>query len=184
MTERGPYKIRSGIGVALAGATDAQIAWAAGLFEGEGCITTNKRRGQVEGICLALGMTDLDVVQRYADICVVGTRELRPRQEQRIKKMYVHRISVPGDCIEVLDAFMPYFGARRAARALDVVVQVIEAGYRMQPRGDAEACSKGHLRLEFAKRNKKGHWVCLKCASAWQRSNRERIQQEQLAAAG
>lgn len=47
---------------------DEDIAWAAGLFEGEGCITKNK------GIpVLKLTMTDEDVVRRFGEVMGTGS---------------------------------------------------------------------------------------------------------------
>lgn len=47
--------------------TEAEIAWAAGLFEGEGTITTSGGRPR-----LALKMTDVEPVQRFAEIVGYG----------------------------------------------------------------------------------------------------------------
>jgi hypothetical protein len=48
--------------------TDAEIAWAAGLFEGEGCISLQQRGKPA----LTLGMCDEDAVRRFHTIIGVG----------------------------------------------------------------------------------------------------------------
>ena len=45
------------------------IEWAAGLFEGEGCIHKRKNQFSFE---LKIDMTDLDVVQEFAESFGVG----------------------------------------------------------------------------------------------------------------
>ena len=41
------------------------IAWAAGLFEGEGCASFNRKNGKVE---LVMQMTDLDVLEKFCRV--------------------------------------------------------------------------------------------------------------------
>ena len=90
------------------------IEWAAGLFEGEGCITHNSN-----GLPrLIMSMTDEDVMESFRDIIGVGNVHLKkgkfkahwkPAWEWTISKQtYVYRI---------LEDMLPYFGHRRAYKA-------------------------------------------------------------------
>lgn len=48
-----------------------QLAWAAGLFEGEGCFST-RHCGSDRSLVARLKMTDEDVVRRFFEIVQVG----------------------------------------------------------------------------------------------------------------
>src|SRR6266478_6444851 len=53
------------------GATAADIAWAAGLFEGEGCIHSPQKRGN-KSLQLSLRCTDRDVVEKFYKVLGIG----------------------------------------------------------------------------------------------------------------
>lgn len=89
------------------------IAWAAGLFEGEGTIfSADGGRPR-----LALCMTDKDVVDRFRDI-LGGTVSgpYREGQENR-KLMYKWQEGKVGTVQSVLRQFWPYLGERRREQA-------------------------------------------------------------------
>ena len=50
-------------------AIDPDVAWAAGLFEGEGYFSIAKKK---QDVCMGLAMVDQDVVARFATIVEVG----------------------------------------------------------------------------------------------------------------
>lgn len=88
------------------------VAWAAGLFEGEGCITP---RGKTSGE-IVIGMTDRDILERVQAVFGVGGIT---SEERRPPHKTCHRWSVSNaaDCTMVLEAMLPWFGARRRAVA-------------------------------------------------------------------
>jgi hypothetical protein len=90
-----------------------QIAWAAGLFEGEGSLTNS-------GIYpkLYMAMTDLDVVERFMKIVGIGTIHVRDRYPH--KTQYSWQLSGK-KCKPVVEMFLPYFGERRAYKALNIL---------------------------------------------------------------
>ncbi len=84
-------------------------AWAAGLFEGEGCIGPDEVR---------LKMTDEDVVRRFAAIVGVGTVYPPYRQAQLNRLPAWQWVTARRRNVEIiLTRFLPYFGQRRAAKA-------------------------------------------------------------------
>jgi hypothetical protein len=92
------------------------IGWAAGLFEGEGCIDM---AGHHRGIRLTLSSTDFDVIERFAEI--VGVGRVRPSRTSDLGVKPMLQWQVNGDpAAEVLRELMPYLGARRLARAEEV----------------------------------------------------------------
>ncbi len=53
-------------------ATEAEIAWAAGLFEGEGCFTLGNQHRDVPTFHAVLQMVDEDVVRKFHGIIGYG----------------------------------------------------------------------------------------------------------------
>ena len=90
------------------------IAWAAGIFEGEGSIR-KARNG------LKVAMTDLDVLEKFQSI--VGVGSIRPYKLQRShhKQGYDWACWKAADVKHVLNLFLPYFGNRRAYHALNAL---------------------------------------------------------------
>ena len=95
-----------------------EIAWAAGLFEGEGCIS-HMRRGAGEDLQIALVMTDEDVVRQFHEIVdrgkVYGPYH-PPSHGDRRKQFW--RWAALGDAAhDVLDLLGPWLMSRRALQA-------------------------------------------------------------------
>ena len=85
----------------------AAIAWLAGLFEGEGCMSIAKNGGTR----LTIRMTDLDIIQRVDAMfpstkmqIVVPQRTLAGNQP---KTQYTWRISRPETVREILELLLP-----------------------------------------------------------------------------
>lgn len=101
---------------------EAEVAWAAGLFEGEGCIRFCKHDRGLEYIRLSIKMTDRDVLQHFAD--VVGAEVKGPyapsEDKPHHKPVWSVTISKTRKSLNVLEAFWPYLGDRRRAKAQEV----------------------------------------------------------------
>ena len=94
-------------------------AWLAGLLDGEGCI--DAPRGNPR---LRVKMADLDVVLRAADLmgCTVYTEV--DHRTSVLGKPYspMHVAQISGEkAVEVLTAVLPWLGARRTAKATQVI---------------------------------------------------------------
>lgn len=102
-----------------------EIAWAAGLFEGEGSILYGKytypsgrdytRRR------LSMQMSDEDVLRRFVAIVDAGkvievTRQHRVNRENHTV-MFVWEINRWADVERITKAFLPYLGERRRTKA-------------------------------------------------------------------
>ncbi len=93
------------------------IEWAAGLFEGEGCITT---RGKgYDRLCLK--MTDKDVVEKFHSTVQVGQVIFIPTKNPKWKDAWQWQCQKRSDVYFVLNKFLPYLGNRRAFKALNVL---------------------------------------------------------------
>lgn len=106
--------------------TDVEIAWAAGLFEGEGCITASTRPdGYVRYVNLALTMTDLDVVEKFA--CIVGIESVKTYAgvyEGR-KIRHVWQTNKISEVLRVYNLLEPHLGPRRRARAHELIAAYV-----------------------------------------------------------
>lgn len=100
------------------------IAWAAGLFEGEGTIfiKLHATKGRYYPH-LSLSMTDKDVVEKFS--IAVGaphiTGPYQAKHKPHWKPRYQWFCGRKEDVIRILNDFLPYLGDRRACKALDAL---------------------------------------------------------------
>jgi hypothetical protein len=121
---------------------DSNIAWAAGLFEGEGSIHVSSQgnRYRWPRVQITLGSTDHDVVARFVEIVGVGRIHTQTRPNRNHRTMY--RWDVRGlEAAAILKAFMPWLGARRRAKAEEALALVAQMNV---PNGKKTHCPHGH----------------------------------------
>lgn len=159
---------------------DTDVAWLAGLFEGEGCIwhTTRQSSGgeTLHYYMLKMNMTDEDVVRRAA--AITGCLDVYgPRRSKTptTKPFWTWEVRKRADVTRLLTLMRPYMGQRRGALA--------DKALAWSAAKDAEAearkgvCKKGHdITAEnstyyHAARNTT---VCRECNREWQRAYRKR----------
>lgn len=97
--------------------TDVHIAWAAGLFEGEGCISDHGR-----GFRCSVEMTDKDIITRLQSLFPGPSVASRVREQW--KETWTWRINKADDVRNFLSKILPYLGDRRAHKALDALDQI------------------------------------------------------------
>jgi hypothetical protein len=104
------------------------VAWAAGLFEGEGCITscrqlsTNGRYTYQPK--LSLEMTDKEIVEKFTEVTEFkGVIYVRVKSNPKHKTTYSWTLSRKKDCKDVLQLLWPYLGERRRAQAIELGLQ-------------------------------------------------------------
>lgn len=143
---------------------DPQLtAWAAGLFEGEGCIEAR----WTNSAALTLGMTDPDVVERFRTIVGVGTIYVRRPQKNRWKPLHAWHVGSKWEVRLVLEAFLPYLGARRRQKAEAVLLRLTNC----RGRGTSTHCLNGH---PYDAADAAGARICRPCRNARQRVRRAR----------
>ena len=93
-----------------------EIAWAAGLMEGEGCFTRlyQRKRG-TKYPCVCIGMTDKDPVVDVARI-LGGGGHLRRRERGGVRKPCWMWQIVGSGATRVMRLLLPYMKKRRSAR--------------------------------------------------------------------
>lgn len=112
---------------------DEQIAWAAGVFEGEGCITHHTGR-----LAVTVKNTDHWLVSRF--LSAVGIGKVYGPYENRCRDAYKRKVfwvwmAFEDDAREVIGALSPWLSPRRLERARELAgfpVETItaEAGER------------------------------------------------------
>jgi hypothetical protein len=104
--------------------TPTQIAWAAGLFEGEGCMTYRDKEHKHP--YLKINMTDFDIVERFQQLVGCGSLTFvdKTKENPKWKHQLLWRTTNKLDVRRILNLLLPYFGDRRAHKALDILDQL------------------------------------------------------------
>jgi hypothetical protein len=139
-----------------------ELAWAAGLFEGEGAICMmNNSSGYV-----ALSMTDKDVVEKFKSIVrlPIEIRKRLPKNPNH-KASYDWRTSRFEYVQFIIALFWNWSGKRRREQAKNCLRLLKKTGLTPQYRGVLKNhCPHGH---QYIKENifidKKGYRVCRIC---------------------
>jgi hypothetical protein len=99
-----------------------QLAWAAGLFEGEGWFNTSNQKPS-----MGMQMSDYEVLQRFAEVMDCGRiyyRKPRVYDYEKInarKEQWAWRLSKKVDIIRIVTALYPWLSSRRQAKASEVL---------------------------------------------------------------
>lgn len=99
--------------------TEADVAWAAGLFEGEGTIviTTATRSGHPR-VGIAVASTDLDVLERFQQVIGFGGIHKKTTKVQaHHKQQYQWGCGTNKETVRILTMLHPWLCTRRAERA-------------------------------------------------------------------
>ena len=102
-----------------------ELAWAGGLFEGEGCIGLYRRKGRrLPEPRLRIAMTDEDILQRFAKAIgfgnVLGPYHF-PSMPAHYKPRFVWQVTGFHLTQAVLAMMWPWLGDRRKATAREVL---------------------------------------------------------------
>lgn len=102
--------------------TERNIAWAAGLFEGEGCIGLRKNGNNgIPSPLLQLNMTDKDVIIAFQEL--VGGKiygPYKPRSDIGKKLQWQWQEGRILEVKRILLDFLPYLCNRRRNKAIEV----------------------------------------------------------------
>lgn len=104
-------------------ASEAEIAWAAGLFEGEGCACVSVNRGRVISL-LKLAMVDRGPVEQFHAIVGAGTTRFHaPPSRDGKKPLWYWSANAKADVEHVADLLIPHVFERRR-KALEAAREV------------------------------------------------------------
>jgi hypothetical protein len=109
------------------------VAWSAGLFEGEGCIEiTCKPDAMQANVRLVVASTDYDVLERFLEVVGCGRvheRSSPSMQNPLWRRSWQWRCSKGREVHHLLGLWIDYFGERRAERA-DEAMALLREGPR------------------------------------------------------
>ena len=105
--------------LAAIGQRYTDIVWAAGLFEGEGCITKHTKGSGYRK--LVIGMTDSDVMERFVDVVGYGKLNGPYNSKSGYKPFWRWEIVKSKEVLRILKMFLPHLGKRRAKKALEAI---------------------------------------------------------------
>lgn len=101
------------------------LAWAAGLFEGEGCVGLQKKPGGRHLVLLQVASTDRDVLERFMAITGTGTLFARKKEKSHHKQCWVWKVTgAKALAIVTNPAFYQQLGERRKKKVDEVVLFV------------------------------------------------------------
>ena len=144
--------------------SEAEVAWLAGIYEGEGnCSIRTGRNFRVE-----IAMTDEDVMQHLYQIVGIGSIKLYPA---RGAYKPVTRWSVGGkEAVLFLEKILPWLGCRRSERATQAIQNWLSN--RSKSTRHDDSCIHGHTYETPNYRRKDGS--CHFCGLEASRRHRER----------
>lgn len=114
----------------------SEIAWVAGLFEGEGTLYKNvdKRNGRTYWH-LNIRMTDEDVIRKVYELTGMGTFTRIDKLYQRAtKNLYKWSVTSRLQLAELLPLLIPHMGERRAAKMHEALAWAQEEPAKKGPR--------------------------------------------------
>lgn len=124
--------------ISLDHVTEAELAWIAGVYEGEGCLTHNKKCWS-----LRVGMTDRDVIDRLQAMTGMGRVTTNPREKQGGKPYHTWSVSAQQDLATLVNRMLPWMGERRRARALEYLEWFAEWRQLPYVRNPPTHCRRG-----------------------------------------
>ncbi len=102
-------------------ASNLDIAWAGGLFEGEGCFTSSQTSSGRWTAIACLYMADEEIVRKFAEIVGVGNVTFTDRSKYGAKDLWMWRSATAEKFKIVFELLEPYLGERRRARANEIL---------------------------------------------------------------
>jgi hypothetical protein len=107
--------------------TESEIAWAAGLFEGEGCFSVSDRKGP-DGRSrpqpvMTVTMADLDVLERFQAIVGAGST-IALKQDRRFpthKPLWKWQLQRRSEIARVGERLRPWLSERRCSRLDEIL---------------------------------------------------------------
>lgn len=163
------------------------IAWFAGIFEGEGCFTIEKN-GNTR---LIVGMCDKDIIDRikamfpiHQNKAPVQPKPVQPRYNQP-KIRYTWCVSDPGEVKRITELILPWLGERRTAKANEVLKSLATRRER-DKRTNKTHCRQGHEltpdNIKVRREGDRTYQACKTCWKVWYTAANRRVSEKKKAA--
>lgn len=123
--------------------TEIEIAWLAGLLEGEGSFGNYSKKTMVD-LRLQLAMGDRDVIEKAAAVvggAPVYTYDRKGQKGFRDHHKPQHKFTLRGyKAARIMEAVLPFMGARRSAKITELLAQWNARRSRTRERGLPAVC--------------------------------------------
>jgi len=151
--------------------TEAQVAWLAGIYEGEGSCSI---QGTGRAFAVTITMTDGDIINRVFELTGIGS--VRTFQRKEYKRCYIWAVSSI-NAVNFLETILEWLGERRASKAKEAINNW-KVNKKQASKNDT-MCIRGHSFDPPNKRNKNG--TCYTCALGWRAKYRakKRIEKQE-----
>lgn len=116
----------------------SDVAWAAGLFEGEGCWSYSQNRARASMVS-----TDLDVLQRFRDVVVRGTIGPSGNKKKPHHKDRWQWWANGDDFVHVFTLLLPWLCTRRLAKGKAVLDARMKTFQDVHSRRQCKCCGAG-----------------------------------------
>lgn len=103
------------------------LAWAAGLFEGEGCFSTRRTGRPDRSLTAAIKSIDPDTLPRFQKIVRVGN-VTGPHRYKRKKPVWYWQVGSFEGVQHVMASLWAWLSARRRARVIELLTLYHERG--------------------------------------------------------
>jgi hypothetical protein len=123
------------------------LAWLAGLLEGEGCfhLALRLNQDQKPRISIRVGMTDGDVVERVWRIAGVGRQPRLFERPAPLKNVFTWNVTGQSDAASLMMTLYPLMGERRQEKIRECLVAWRAVPiYRGTGERGATHCPQGH----------------------------------------
>jgi hypothetical protein len=106
--------------------TSEQVAWVAGILEGEGSFVSGKAAG------ITVTMTDLDIIRRLQQVTGVGRIHPTTRRKNHHKDAWIWAVRRRIHIRQIVNAVLPWLGERRSAAARNLLDRIADARDRTE----------------------------------------------------
>lgn len=109
--------------------TDLNIAWFAGLFEGEGCLGyyPDKRNPRTGSVRLYIESTDKDIIDRIQSLFGGKVWDSNyPSKPKNYKPSWRWGLSSKNEVRHIINLLYPYLGERRRSKCIEVLERINE----------------------------------------------------------
>lgn len=120
-----------------------QVAWAAGLFEGEGTIGYQEQNGRIR-VRFALATTDLDVLEHFREAVGCGYINGPKWRELSTKPIWLWAATSRADAALLSDLLYPFLGDRRRSALERAWHEFANQPEPRHWRAELTHCKRGH----------------------------------------
>ena len=139
------------------------VAWAAGYFDGEGCLHSRKTASDDGGRSSAshltwrmtISSTDLDMLEKFRDVFGIGAI-YGPRTGEGRKPIWVWKVASPAKIYAICAAMLPFLCARRAEKFAEFMAYFANYRYNGGVRRPLSRETRAKISASHRTRNEAG----------------------------